>query len=140
MPHSFFFFFQFNIFFIRSFFQYYELFNQKPADNLSEIVEKGPMFSKEEYTILFKLLHRSDPNSTSQAISVNEEKLGDIMRHASLKDPSSVSICLYSFSTIYFVYNLALFFIFMRDLYKVYLTKKEKNKTFVKLNNLFLFC
>jgi hypothetical protein len=49
---------------------------------LSGIVEKGPMFSKEEYAILFKLLHRSDPNSTSQAVSVNEEKLGDIMKHA----------------------------------------------------------
>jgi hypothetical protein len=61
------------------------------------------------------------------------------MRHAGSKDPPPVwQYVDISYSTIYFVvYNLALFYIFMRDFYKVYLTEKEKNKTYVKLNNLF---
>ena len=67
-----------------SLFQYYELCNQKPGDILSGIVEKGPMFSKEEYAILLRLLHRSDPNSTSHGLAMNEEKLGDHMRHAGI--------------------------------------------------------
>ena len=64
------------------FLQYYELCNLKPADILSGIVEKGPMFSKDEYAVILRLLHRSDPNSTTHALSTNEEKLGDIMSKA----------------------------------------------------------
>jgi hypothetical protein len=61
-------------------FQYYELCNQKSSDILAGIVEKGPMFSKEEYSALLKLLHRSDPNSTPSGLAANEEKLRDIMK------------------------------------------------------------
>jgi hypothetical protein len=40
------------------------------------------MFSKDEYAIILRLLHRSDPNSTTHALNTNEEKLGDIMSKA----------------------------------------------------------
>ena len=54
--------------------------NQKPSDILNGIVEKGPMFSKSEYSVLLKLLQRSDPNVNSNALTKYEEKLADIMK------------------------------------------------------------
>ena len=38
--------------------QYYELFNQRQQEVLNGIVEKGPIFSAEEYATAIKLLHR----------------------------------------------------------------------------------
>ena len=38
--------------------QYYELFNQRQQEVLNGIVEKGPVFSAEEYAVAVKLLSR----------------------------------------------------------------------------------
>ena len=38
--------------------QYYELFNQRNQEVLNGIVEKGPVFSGEEYAAAIKLLSR----------------------------------------------------------------------------------
>lgn len=60
--------------------QYYELCNLRPQEILGGIVEKGHMFSQEEYAAIMKLLHRSDPNSTTQKLNANLEKLAEIMK------------------------------------------------------------
>ena len=38
--------------------QYYEMFNQRQQEVLSGIIEKGPIFSAEEYVATIKLLYR----------------------------------------------------------------------------------
>lgn len=60
--------------------QYYELCNSRPQEILSGIVEKGPMFSLEEYQNIIKLLHRSDLTSSQQKLNGHLEKLADIMK------------------------------------------------------------
>ncbi len=47
---------------------------------ISGIVEKGPMFSQEEYANVLKLLHKSDPTSGTHKINANLEKLADVMK------------------------------------------------------------
>ena len=49
-------------------------------DILSGIVEKGPMFSQEEYANIIKLLHKSDPTSSSHKLNGHLEKLTDVMK------------------------------------------------------------
>ena len=44
------------------------------------IVEKGPVFSHEEYVAALMLLHRSDPTSTEQLKKMYIEKLADTMK------------------------------------------------------------
>jgi len=60
--------------------QYYELFNQRPQEIIDGIVEKGPVFSHEEYVAAISLLHRSDPTSTEQLRNMYVEKLADTMK------------------------------------------------------------
>ena len=60
--------------------QYYELCNVRPQEILNGIVEKGPMFSQEEYANIIKLLHKSDPTSTQTKMKEHLDKLSDIMK------------------------------------------------------------
>ena len=60
--------------------QYYELCNQRPQEILNGIVEKGPMYTQEEYANIIKLLNRSDITSSSHKLASQLEKLGDIMK------------------------------------------------------------
>ena len=68
--------------------QYYEMFNQRQQEVLNGIVEKGPIFSAEEYAAAIKLLHMSDPNrsgaqntssSSRDVLQGNLEKLQQIL-------------------------------------------------------------
>jgi exocyst complex component 4 len=73
--------------------QYYELFNQRQQEVLNGIVEKGPVFSAEEYSAAIKLLNRSDPNrhdasssTTSQAaLQANLDKLQQILSEVGVR-------------------------------------------------------
>ena len=47
---------------------------------LNGIVEKGPMFNQEEYANIIKLLHKSDPTSTSIKMNEHLDKLSEIMK------------------------------------------------------------
>ena len=49
-------------------------------DILNGIVEKGPMFSQEEYANIIRLLHKSDPTATSHKLTSHLEKLAEIMK------------------------------------------------------------
>jgi hypothetical protein len=51
-------------------------------DILNAIVEKGPVFTKEDYTHALELLHRSDPNSNSTILNKHVEKLHSILEVA----------------------------------------------------------
>ena len=44
------------------------------------MVEKGPVFSHEEYVVALHLLHKSDPSSTEQLKNMYVEKLADTMK------------------------------------------------------------
>merc|ERR1711953_1144506 len=57
--------------------QYYELCNQRPQEILNGIVEKGPMYTQEEYANIIKLLHKSDPTSTSTKMNEHLDKLSE---------------------------------------------------------------
>ena len=61
---------------------YFELLNQRPQEMIDAIVEKGPMFTHEEYAVALNLLHRSDPTSTPQLNNMYIEKLGDTIKSA----------------------------------------------------------
>ena len=61
---------------------YYELLTLRPQDVLNAIVEKGPLYGREEYARAVELLHRSDPNSNSTILNKHLEKLEDIMKVA----------------------------------------------------------
>ncbi len=60
--------------------QYYEMLNNRPQDVLSAIVEKGPVFTHEQYKRALELLHRSDPNSTPELHKRYTSKLAEIIK------------------------------------------------------------
>ena len=78
--------------------QYYELLNMRSQvrvqrylspnpislncfqDVLSELVEKGPMFSHDQYVKALELLHRSDPNSSAELHQKHVAKLAEIIK------------------------------------------------------------
>ncbi len=64
---------------------YYEMLTLRPQDILNAIVEKGPVFTKEDYAHALELLHRSDPNSNSTILNKHLEKLADIMKVAGVQ-------------------------------------------------------
>ncbi len=60
--------------------QYYELLNNRPQDVLNDIMEKGPVFTHEQYKRALELLHRSDPNSTPELHKRYAAKLAEIIK------------------------------------------------------------
>jgi len=61
---------------------FYELFNFTPGELLTNIVERGAIFSQLDYINVLQLINRSQPRPDNETLSKNIEKLSEILNGA----------------------------------------------------------
>jgi len=61
---------------------FYELFNFTPGELLTNIVERGAIFTQLDYINVLQLLNRSQPRPDNETLAKNVEKLSEILNGA----------------------------------------------------------